>query len=383
MSRKWLYVFILLGLTSLTADMVYEGGRSVGGSYIEFLGGSAIASAIASSGDLIGYGLRFVSAFLASVFASSAIFWGFTIFGYAITALSIPLLSYASSWQWATTLILLERVGKGIRSPVRDVILAEVSEKIGRGKGFGIHELMDQIGAVGGPVIVSVVLAFYGYRVAFAALLIPGVASIAFILTSYALYPTIKAVEISPPRIGFRGMGKRFWIYIASMTFLSLGYIHWMVISYYLRYWNVLTDAEIALAYMLAMLTDAAIAVPIGVMYDKLKFRSLYIAPPSALGAALILLLNAANPNKIMAYVSAALWGVTMGCFETIMRASIADILPPERRAMGYGIFGLIYGISWTVGAFVFVFLLQTSITFAATYVVLMQCLSIALLTMI
>ncbi|MEM0026878.1 MAG: MFS transporter [Ignisphaera sp.] len=382
-NKKWLYVFILLGLVSLTADMVYEGGRSVGGSYIEALGGTAIASAIASSGDLIGYGLRFVSGFLASLFASSTVFWGFTIFGYVITATAIPLLSYTSSWELATLLYLLERVGKGLRSPTRDVILAEVTENIGKGKGFGIHELMDQIGAVAGPVVVSVALAVYGYKTAFMLLLVPGIASILFLLVAYLLYPSVKSVEVSVPKISFSGMGKRFWLYIASMTMLSLGYIHWMVVSYYLRYWGVLTDPEIALAYTLAMLTDAIVAVPIGITYDKLKFKSLYIAPLAALGSTLTLLINSFNPIRTVAYVSSALWGVTMGCFETIMRASIADILPPERRAMGYGTFGLIYGVSWTLGAFIFAYLLQISAVVTAVYTVIMQAASIVLITLI
>lgn len=382
-NKKWLYVFILLGLVSLTADMVYEGGRSVGGSYIESLGGSAIASAIAGSGDLIGYGLRFVSGFLASLFASSAIFWGFTILGYAITVSAIPLLSYANSWELATLLYLLERVGKGLRTPTRDVILAEVTENIGKGKGFGIHELMDQIGSVAGPVLVSIALAVYGYKIAFMLLLVPGVASMLFLLVAYLLYPSVKSVEVSVPKISFSGMGKRFWLYIASMIMLSLGYIHWMVVSYYLKYWGVLTDPEVALAYTLAMLTDAVVAVPIGIIYDKLKFKSLYIAPLAALGATLTLLANLHNPVKTMAYASSAFWGITMGCFETIMRASIADILPPDKRAMGYGIFGLIYGISWTLGAFVFSYLLQLSVVATAVYAIVTQITSIALITLI
>jgi MFS family permease len=54
----------------------------------------------------------------------------------------------------------------------------------------------------------------------------------------------------------------------------------------------------------------------------------------------------------------ATLWGVTMGCFETIMRASIADLLPPEKRALGYGVYGLVYGASWAIGSFIYVYLL-------------------------
>jgi hypothetical protein len=52
-------------------------------------------------------------------------------------------------------------MGKGLRAPVRDVILAEVSEKFGKGKALGLHETLDQIGAIIGPVICLYFFIFY------------------------------------------------------------------------------------------------------------------------------------------------------------------------------------------------------------------------------
>ena len=364
MSRRTLIVFIILGLVSLTADMVYEGARSVGGSYIEELGGPPVASAITASGDLIGYGLRFVSAIIATYLASSSVFWGIVILGYALQLFAMPSLAFAYSWSAATALYLIERVGKGLRTPLRDVILAEVTEDIGRGKGFGIHELMDQAGAVAGPLLVAFMISLYGYRSAFLALAIPGAISIALVLTAFALYPKLKSLKVSRPRISFRGLGRKFYVYTIATILLSLGYIHWMNISYFLKYWRVLGDADIALAYMVTMLTDAIIAVPIGALYDKIKFKSLYLAPLSALTSTILFIYTpifigtGEATVKVAIYTMAALWGVTMGCFETIMRASIADLLPPEKRALGYGVYGLVYGVSWAIGSFIYAYLL-------------------------
>jgi MFS family permease len=368
--RRTFLVFILLGLVSLTADMVYEGARSVGGAYIESLNGPPIASAIASTGDLLGYVFRFISAVIASYLASSAAFWGITIVGYAINLLFIPFLGFTNTWYIATALYLVERTGRGLRTPLRDVILAEVTEDMGKGKGFGIHELLDQLGAIAGPLLVSVMITLYGYRIAFLSLLAPAFISMSFVTTAYMLYPRLKSVELSPPKISFRGLGKGFYIYILSMALLSLGYVHWMNVSYFLKYWNTLTDSEIALAYMVAMLTDAAIAIPIGVLYDKVKFKTLYIAPTSAL-LATILFIYTPTLGKPIAYAMAGLWGVTMGCFETIMRASIADVLPQEKRALGYGVYGLIYGITWTVGSFIYSYILLVSSIIATLYAII------------
>ena len=156
--------------------------------------------------------------------------------------------------------------------------------------------------------------------------------------------------------------------------FLSLGYVHWMNVSYFLKLWRTLGDPEIAIAYMVAMLTDAIIAVPIGVLYDRIGFRSLYIAPASALVSTLLLIYIptfsqlSISISKAIAYVMATLWGITMGCFETIMRASIADLLPPEKRAIGYGVYGLVYGASWTIGSFIYAYLLQQRPSIPAIY---------------
>ena len=375
--RKILLAFIFIGLTSLTADMVYEGARSVGGSYLEYLGAAPIASAIASSGDLIGYGLRFLSGLLASIYASSAIIWGFTILGYVLTTATLPLLTFSRSWEIATVLYLLERVGKGIRTPARDVILAELTKDIGRGKGFGLHEVMDQIGAVLGPAILAVAITLFGFSRSFLILLIPGILSIVFILSAYRLYPSVESVEISAPKISFKDLGRGFWIYTFSMIFLSLGYVHWMIVSYYLRSKSVLSDPEIAVAYLVAMFVDALIAFPIGYLYDKIRYRSLLMAPISSLLALIILLLS--PTNHLYAYYSAALWGLTMGCYETIMRASIADIVAPEKRALAYGVFGLLYGISWTVGAFIYSILIWDTLM-AILYTSIVQLISIILL---
>ena len=389
MSKRVLIVFILLGLVSLTADIVYEGARSVGGAYVKELEGPPVASAIASAGDFLGYGLRFASAAIASYLASSATFWGFTALGYAITATAIPLLSYAGSWQTATALYLAERVGKGLRAPVRDVILAEVSEGIGRGKGFGIHELMDQLGAVAGPLLVAAMISLYGFKAAFLVLLAPGVASIALVIVTALLYPHLKSVELSKPKISFRGLGRGFYIFILATVFLSLGYVHWMNISYFLKHWNALRDAEIALAYTVAMLTDAIVAVPIGALYDKVKFKALYLAPVTALLATLPFVYTPSIASlggvalRAAVYTMAGLWGITMGCFETIMRASIADILPPEKRAIGYGVYGLVYGVTWTLGSFSYAYILTVSQHIATVYAISTLILSAILISRI
>ncbi|MEM3165619.1 MAG: hypothetical protein QXM67_00715 [Candidatus Methanomethylicia archaeon] len=95
------------------------------------------------------------------------------------------------------------------------------------------------------------------------------------------------------------------------------------IASYFLKYWGILGDADIAILYAIAMGVDALVAFPIGYLYDTIKFKSLYVAPITML---MITLLFTAKIT-VLAYMMAVLWGVTMGVSETIMRASIADIV--------------------------------------------------------
>ncbi|MEM0031552.1 MAG: MFS transporter, partial [Desulfurococcaceae archaeon] len=282
--KRVLIVFYLLGLVSLFADMVYEGGRSISGAYLENLAAPPVGPALIGLGDFAGYVLRFIAGYLATVYQSSKLLWGFVIAGYTVTAISIPLLAFTYSWSIAAVLYMAERLGKGLRAPSRDVIVAEVSEDFGLGKGFGIHELLDQFGAFIGPLVVSVSLIYWGYRTAFLLLLIPGAISIVLVISAFTLYPSLKSLKsidrVKKPELGFKGLGEVFWLYVLASSALALGFMHWAISSYYLTSRGVMSDYEIGLAYTIAMLVDALVAIPLGHVFDKIKLKVLLIQPP-------------------------------------------------------------------------------------------------------
>ena len=138
-ANKKLLVFFMLGFVSLFADIAYEGSRSVLGPYVELFRAAAIIAGALAIGDFIGYVMRLVSGVLVGWLRSSRAIWLFTIAGYVVNLVAVPLLALARSWRDVLLLVIIERSGKGLRTPARDVILAEVAEDIGRGKGFGIH----------------------------------------------------------------------------------------------------------------------------------------------------------------------------------------------------------------------------------------------------
>ena len=153
MNRNTALRFVLMiGAVSFFADFTYEGSRSITGPYLAVLGASAtVVGCVAGMGELLGYGLRLVSGRLSE---RTGKFWPITLFGYTVQMLAVPLLAFAGSWQLAAVLIVLERIGKATRNPPRDVMLSHAAREMGYGWGFGVHEALDQSGALVGPLVV-------------------------------------------------------------------------------------------------------------------------------------------------------------------------------------------------------------------------------------
>src|SRR5512135_3600399 len=171
-AKKQAFRFIILmGLVSLCGDITYEGGRSVAGPYLALLGaGAATVGFFSGLGEFLGYALRLASGAIAD---RTKAYWPLTFIGYGLI-LAVPFLAFAHHWPFAVLCIILERVGKAIRSPARDAILSYATKNVGRGFGFAIHEAMDQIGAVTGPLFLSIILlGGGGYRKGFLFLFVP------------------------------------------------------------------------------------------------------------------------------------------------------------------------------------------------------------------
>lgn len=178
---------ILLGFVSLCADATYEGARSITGAYLGVLGASGtVVGLVAGFGELIGYGFRLVIGYLSD---QTRKYWGITTLGYFINTAVVPLLALAGRWEVAAGLMIAERTGKAIRTPPRDVLLSHAATQVGRGFGFGLHEAMDQIGAVMGPLAVAAMLYLQlGYRGGFAILIVPAVLGLGVLLVGQRIY---------------------------------------------------------------------------------------------------------------------------------------------------------------------------------------------------
>jgi predicted MFS family arabinose efflux permease len=337
---------LLIGCVSFFADFTYEGARSVTGPFLAVLGANAtVVGIVAGLGELLGYALRLISGRLAE---ATRRFWPITIFGYLVQMAAVPLLALSGSWQVAALLIVVERIGKAIRNPPRDVMLSHAAREIGYGWGFGLHEALDQLGALFGPLVVALVLSRQGrYSTAFAVLLAPALVTLAILLAARFLYPRPEDLEPSLPDLDATGLPRVFWLYLAGAALVAAGFADFQLIAYHFQKADAVRETLIPVAYSVAMAVSGAGSLAFGHMFDR---RGLSVLLPltllSGLFAPLVFL-----GGFWAALAGSALWGLGTGVHESVIPAAVATMVPQSRRPSAYGLFTAGYGVAWFAGS--------------------------------
>src|SRR3954467_15439372 len=267
----WRFV-VWFGVVALLGDIVYEGARSITGPLLAHLGASAlIVGVVTGIGESAALVLRLVSGPLAD---RSGRFWDWTGAGYAVTVLSVPTLGLAAALWVASGLVIMERVGKALRSPAKDTLLSYATHATGRGRGFAVHEAIDQFGALIGPLLVAAVLASTGsYKVALVILAVPGVALMVLVLMLRRRVPDPSDYEENPTppshTLVRQRLPGRFWAYAAFTSLTMAGFATFGVLSFHLVPAGLLAAAAVPLVYAAAQLVDAAAALASGWGYDR------------------------------------------------------------------------------------------------------------------
>ncbi|MDW8096213.1 MAG: MFS transporter [Aquificaceae bacterium] len=369
-SKAYRFIF-LMGLVSLLADFTYEGAKGVMGPYLAYLGAGALAvSWISGLSELAGYWVRLLSGFLSDRLKS---YWFFTLTGYAINLFSVPLLGFVKSWQFAGFLIFLERSGKGLRTPSRDVLLSRATAVVGHGKGFGFHEFLDQIGAVLGPLTVGLILLLgYGYKTAFLFLLIPALTALLLLLIAKRNYgEDLEKAERSETS---SSLSKAFYTYLLGSCLISLSSLQFPLIGFHLSEHVRFDGWTVAFLFAFAMGVDALSALAFGFLHDKIGFRSLFWG-----------LLPGALVSPLLFYVSQPIlavlfWGVSLGFQESVLRSGVAMLSSEVSRGKAYGLFHFFFGFCAFLGGVFMGFLYEASKEALILYTVALHLLAIGIL---
>jgi predicted MFS family arabinose efflux permease len=337
----------MVGVMSFFADFTYEGSRSIIGQYLGLLGAGALAIAmITGAGELLGYGLRLFSGRGAD---RTGLHWPITIGGYLLQMAVVPLLALAGTWQVAAVLIILERVGKAIRNPPRDAMLSHAAKRMGYGWGFGIHEALDQSGAMLGPLLIALVLALssHDYKTAFAVLAVPAAITLSLLAVARLLYPRPRDLESGPAHVSTEGLPRVFWIYLAGAALVAAGFADFPIIAYHFQRSGVVHADLTPIFYAAAMAVSGAGSLVFGRLFDRYGIGLLI--PLTVLAAVYAPL--AFLGGFWASLVGVCLWGLGMGVHESIIPAAVAPMVSPQRRASAFGLFTGVYGIAWFLGS--------------------------------
>jgi len=372
-SLSWQLIFIL-GLVSALGDVTYETARGVSGPYLLFLGASAAAVGLVSGlGEFIGYALRLVSGYLVD---RTRAYWAATFIGYGLI-LCVPLLAFVNRWELAALLLILERIGKAIRSPARDTILSHATAQTRRGRGFALHEFLDQIGAVAGPVLFGVIFAVrQSYRDGFNLLWIPGLLMMGALLMARVRVPAPEILEKESPEADAAGKRlPRAFVWYAVFTLFSVaGFATFALLSFHWTASGIFPAGKIAFLYALAMGVDAVAALAVGRIYDKIGLKGMLLIPLLTLPVPFL----GFSRSTTLALASVVLWGVVMAAHETVMRAAVADMVGKARRASAYGIFNTLYGAAWFISGAAMGFLYERTLVGLFIFVGATEILSLA-----
>ena len=369
---------ILFGIVSLFSDMTHEGASSIRGAYLSLLGASAATIGFISGlGELVGYSMRYVFGKLTD---KSKQYWPMTIAGYVLDIIAVPTLALVGEHGWIAVCVLLviQRMGKAIKKPAKDTIMSFAASQEGVGKSFGIQEVLDQIGAFLGPVLLYLVLlfrqdgsAFDAYARCFAFLAIPGAVTLVLLLITRSKFPNPEHFEPEPKEYVPFKMKKEFLLYIAGISLFAFGFIDYSIIIMHVsrvyahlgsalaETTELVNSGTLPLLYAGAMLVDAVAALVFGLLYDKNGVRALVWS--TLLSAPFAIFIFAFN-SVPMLLLGIALWGVGMGAQESILKAAVTSMVPKASRATGYGIFECSFGIFWFLGSWLLGVLYDVSV---------------------
>ena len=362
-----LVFIILLAIVSMFSDMTHEGSNSIIGAYQAIIGTSPfVISVVSGLGMLIGFTLRLLTGYIVD---KTKKYWLFTILGYVFDLIWIPLLALVpeNGWLLACAFIVMEKMGKAIKKPAKNALVSFAAKENGTGKSFAFSELLDQLGAFVGPLILSATylatssLSDYNrYRIGFLVLGIPALICFILLFTARIKYPhpeTFEKENVSQKKGSV--FNKRFVLFLIGSCLLAFGLVDFPLFIAHVDSLNLFNVEYLPLIYSFAMLIDAVSAMIFGLIYDKKGLLSIIVA--TLLTSSFAFFFFFFNQYWSI-FLGAGLWGIGMGAQESIVLSGVTDLTSKNNRAKAFGIFDILFGLFWFLGSLLYGLLYEASL---------------------
>jgi MFS family permease len=336
-----------LGFVSFFTDMSSEMVFSLLPTFLLGLPGSsrAVLGLIEGTAEALSYALRAVSGFFSDKFRKRKIF---VLLGYALSNAVKPLFAVAKVPFDVFVIRVTDRVGKAVRTSPRDALLSEsVSEKR-RGAAFGLHRTLDQAGAIVGPLIASTAMLILGFTIRdiFWLSLIPGTIAlfiILFLVKEQASKSTSEFKLLAGVKSALKG---NFSLLLIIVGIFSLGAFNFSFVLLNAQEAGI-ADSLIPLVYAAVNVAHTAIAIPAGVLSDRVGKEKVMIFGYGVFFSTTMLFLLPAT--GYVALLIAVMYGAYIGVVETVQRALIPDYVEKNLRGTAYGLYYLVVGSAFFV----------------------------------
>jgi len=267
----------------------------------------------------------------------------FTVIGYSVSTLSKLLLALSFSWPFVLVARFFDRFGKGIRTPARDALICESSDKSDRGIAFGFHRALDSLGAVIGPLFAFVAMSLLSgkYRLTFLLSFIPAV--IGVLLLIFFVEEKKKTVpSFCSVKANYAKLNMEYYFFLVISLLFSIGNSSDAFLI--LRAQNLgLSASLVVLAYMIFNISYSLFSTPIGFLSDKIGHKNTLILS-FALFSFIYYFFGFAN-SVFYVWILFPLYGIFMSLNEGISKAYISTLIENEYSGTGLGIFYTSTGI--------------------------------------
>lgn len=359
------YVIYLLGLVSLLNDTSSEVIMSVLPFYLASLGGTPIA--IGFIGGLEESARSFISYFAGKLSDKVKKRLLFVSLGYSISSISKLILYFAGTWISVLILRVIDRVGKAIRNPARDAMIASISTKDNLGITFGIHRAMDTSGAILGSLLALIIYWIFNLKLSHIILMAAFISFISFIPLLWVKEKKESSEHISKDNSS-SAWSLPFLISIMPIIIYSLANFTYMffLLKVSREYTEKLAIGIPLLMYLIFNVIYSIFSIPSGYLSDKIGKRKIigigyFIYAICCLG-----FITFSSRNWFILLF--CLYGLAFAIVEGNQRAYISQISAKEKYGSSLGIYYMTTGFSTLLGSVIAGFLWSYNSAFPFLY---------------
>ncbi|HEY1848234.1 MAG TPA: MFS transporter [Opitutaceae bacterium] len=269
--------------------------------------------------------------------------------GYLVTAAGMASFAFATQWWHVLAARIIGWTGRGVRTPIRKVLLAEATTPETRGRAFGLERAMDSAGAVVGPLLSVALVGAVGMRRTFALTIIPG-------MIAALLIAVLVREREHPPRpearlwAGIAALPASFRRYLLGIGIAGMGdFSKTLLILWAAQAWTPRFGAARAAVLAMAFYAGYNVVYSLsclvsGVLADRLPRQAVLAwGYAAAVIPACLLLLPGGSLAKFAAVFGFS--GLYMGVWETVESATAAALLSPQERGTGFGVLSTVNGL--------------------------------------